>query len=185
MERRTRRIFSAAEKTELWERWKLGESLNSIGRAFDRTSGTVFDHLAITGGIRPPLRQRSSLALTLSEREEISRGIALNHSMRSIAGQLGRSPSTISREINRNGGYDRYRATRADKDAWKRARRRKPCKLAINATLKRVVAAKLLLNWSPEQIAGWLKRAYPGSECNHVSHETIYRSLFSSSQRSA
>jgi IS30 family transposase len=116
--------------------------------------------------------------LTLSEREEISRGIAGGLSLRAIASQLKRSPSTISREISRNGGLKDYRASQADKAAWDRAHRPKHCKLAGSPILRRIVARKLRSNWSPEQIAGWLKRAHPGNESHQVSHETIYRSLF-------
>jgi len=170
----------------MWDRWQRGGSLKAIGRVFDRPSSSIFGQLATSGGIRPPARRRSRLALTLCEREEISRGVASALSMRAIAVQLGRSPSTISREIKRNGSYDNYRATQADQTAWERAaypegyraQRPKPCKLAGNRSLSRIVAAKLQLNWSPEQIAGWLKNEYPGEQCHHVSHETIYRSLF-------
>ena len=175
---RTRINYTAKQKDEMWDRWQRGESLNAIGRVFDRPSSSIYGLLAPSGGIRPPPRQRSRLALTHSEREEISRGIASRLSMRAIAIQLGRSPSTISREIKRNESYDNYRATQADQAAWGRARRPQRCKLAGNRLLSRIVAAKLQLNWSPEQIAGWLKNEYPGEECNHVSHETIYRSLF-------
>ena len=178
MKYRTRTFYTDEQKAEMWDRWKRGESMSSIGRAFDRESSSVFGQLSPTGGIRPPPRKRSRLALTLSEREEISRGIARQLSLRTIAVQLDRSPSTISREINRNGGLKSYRATQADQSAWERAHRPKPCKLANNPTLRYNVARKLRLNWSPEQIAGWLKRAYPGNEDNQVSHETIYRSLF-------
>lgn len=178
MSYRTRIKYTSAQKEEIWDRWKKGESLNSIGRLFDRPSSSIFSILAPTGGIRPPTRKRSRQALTLSEREEISRGIVADLSIRSIANHLNRSPSTISREINRNGGYDNYRATQADLSAWARAHRPKRCKLACNRTLSRAVATKLQLNWSPEQIAGWLKIEYPNDESNHVSHETIYRSLF-------
>ena len=173
-----RRGFTAAEKTELWDRWQRGESLKAIGRAFGKPSSSIYFQLAPHGGIRPAQRHRSRLALTLSEREEISRGIARHQSARSMARFLGHSPSTVSREISRNGGYDRYRATLADEKAWVRARRPKRCKLATSLRLRQAVANKLRLNWSPEQIAGWLKRAHPGDECYHVSHETIYRSLF-------
>ena len=162
----------------MWDRWQRGETLKAIGRVFDRPSSSIYGQLVTRGGIRPPARRRSRLALTLTEREEISRGIAGRLSMRAIATQLGRSPSTISREIKRNGSYDNYRATQADQSAWDRAHRPKPCKLAGNRSLSRIVAAKLQLNWSPEQIAGWLKSEYPGEESHHVSHETIYRSLF-------
>jgi len=175
---RTRIKYTAEQKAEMWDRWQRGESLTSIGRVFDRPHTSIFGMLAPTGGIRPPPRRRSRLALTLSEREEISRGIASHQSLRCIAKQLGRSPSTISREINRNEGYDHYRAAHADDDAWNRAQRPKLCKLASNRPLCRSVAAKLQLSWSPEQIAGWLKREYPKEEHNQVSHEAIYRSLF-------
>ena len=175
---RTRINYTAKQKAEIWDRWQRGESLNAIGRAFDRPSSSIFGQLAPTGGIRPPPRQRSRLALTLSEREEISRGIAGHHSLRAIAAQLGRSPSTISREIKRNGGYDRYRATQADHAAWDRAHRPKQCKLACHPILKRIIASKLKHHWSPKQIAGWLKRSYPFEAHKQVSHETIYRSLF-------
>ena len=130
------------------------------------------------GGVSPPARKRSRLSLTLSDREEISRGLVAGQSLRSIAASLGRAPSTISREINRNGGRRRYRASEADQAAWGRALRPKHCKLVVNRALARIVAKKLKLHWSPEQIAGWLKRTYPDDESFHVSHETIYRSLF-------
>ena len=175
---RTRLNYSARMKAEIWDRWQRGESMNAIGRAFDRPSSSIYKQLSPTGGIRPVPRYRSRLALTLSEREEISRGLAGCLSLRTIAAKLGRSPSTISREVNRNGGLKRYRASQADQAAWDRAQRPKPCKLAQYPRLQRVVAAKLKKNWSPKQIDGWLKRRYPGNEARHVSHETIYKSLF-------
>lgn len=175
---RTRIKYTAEQKAEIWNRWKHGESLNSIGRLFDRPSSSIFNMLEPTGGIRPPVRKRSRLALTLAEREEISRGIATDLSIRSIAKKLNRSPSTISREINRNGGYDNYRAAKAEQMAWDRAYRPKSCKLACHPVLKHMVASKLKHHWSPKQIAGWLKRTYPNDEHKQVSHETIYRSLF-------
>jgi len=175
---RTRIKYTAEQKSEMWDRWQRGESMSSIGRAFGRESSSVFSQLSPTGGIRPPPRKRSRLSLTLSEREEISRGLASRLSLRAIAIQLGRSPSTISRELKRNGGGDSYRATTADETAWDKACRPKSCKLANNPTLRYNVARKLRSNWSPEQIAGWLKIASPGNEDNQVSHETIYRSLF-------
>lgn len=178
MKYRTRTYYTAEQKAEMWDRWKRGESMSSIGRAFNRESSSVYSQLSPTGGIRPLPRKRSLLALTLSEREEISRGIVCQLSLRTMAAQLGRSVSTISREINRNGGLSHYRANQAEHAAWDRAQRPKICKLAMNPTLRRNVARKLRSNWSPEQIAGWLKRAYPGDEDNQVSHETIYRSLF-------
>ena len=178
MTNRTRIHYTTVQKAEMWDRWQRGESMNSIGRAFDRPSSSIFSQLAPSGGIRPPNRSRSRLALTLSEREEISRGIVSQHSMRTIATQLGRSPSTISREVHRNGGVSQYRASEAEQAAWDRAHRPKPCKLAGSPLLRRKVAKKLKLHWSPEQIAGWLKRAYPGDQSKQVSHETLYRSLF-------
>ena len=175
---RTRIKYTAKQKADIWDRWQRGESLRSIGRLFDRPSSSIFNMLEPTGGIRPATRKRSGLALTQSEREEISRGTVANLSIRSIAANLKRSASTISREIKRNGGYDSYRATQADQAACDRACRPKLCKLACNRTLCQIVAKKLKLNWSPQQIAGWLKREFPGDEHNYVSHETIYRSLF-------
>ena len=175
---RTRIKYTAAQRTEIWDRWQRGESLNSIGRLFDRPSSSVFNILAPTGGIRPPPRQRSRLALRLAEREEISRGLVRDLSLRTIASRLGRAPSTISREVNRNGGLQHYRASRADQTAWDRAHRPKPCKLASEPALSRRVASKLRAHWSPEQIAGWLKRTYPEQENHQVSHETIYKTLF-------
>jgi len=163
-----RRGFTAAEKTELWDRWQRGESLKAIGRAFGKPSSSIYFQLAPHGGIRPLPRRRSRLALKLSEREEISRGIAAAQSARSMARLLGRSPSTVTRELSRNGGYDRYRAALADETAWARARRPKRCKLANNPRLRQAVASKLRLNWSPEQTAGWLKRARPGDGCYHA-----------------
>ena len=175
---RTRINYTAEQKAELWDRWQRGETLNAIGRVFDRHSSSIFDQLSPSGGIRPSPRRRSKLTLTLREREEISRGLVSGLSLRCIATQLSRSPSTISREVARNGGLKQYRASEADKAAWDRAPRPKPCKLAQHPMLKRMVAAKLKMNWSPKQIDGWLKRQYPNDENKHVSHETIYRSLF-------
>ena len=171
------RGFTAAERTELWDRWQRGESLKAIGRAFGKPSSSIHFQVAPHGGIRPAPRRRSRLALTLSEREEISRGIAADQSARSMAKLLG-AHSTVSREISRNGGCDRYRAALADEKAWVQARRPKRCKLANSPWLRQAVARKLRLNWSPEQIAGWLKRVHPEDEFYQVSHETIYRSLF-------
>ena len=178
MEQRYLRGFRTEEKTELWNRWQRGESLKAIGRAFGKPSSSIYFQLAPHGGIRPAPRRRSRLALTLSEREEISRGIVADRSIRSMARLLGRSPSTVSREIRRHGGYDRYRAALADTKAWDGARRPKRCKLATNPRLRRAVSRKLWLNWSPEQIAGWFKRTHPGDGSYQVSHETIYRSLY-------
>ena len=178
MAKRRRRIFSAAESAEVWDRWQRGEGLKLIGRVFDRSSGAIFQHSKPHGGIRPPMRRRSRRVLSLADREEISRGIAVGISLRSIAASLGRAPSTVSRELARNGGHGRYRAAAADRQAWDRALRPKECKLARHQELRQLVAARLSENWSPEQIAGWLRHTYPDDEAYRVSHETIYRSLF-------
>jgi transposase-like protein/DNA-binding CsgD family transcriptional regulator len=134
--------------------------------------------LRLHGGFTPPARKRAVITLTLSEREEISRGLSAGSSLRQIARELHRSPSTIRREIARNGDSRSYRANQADEKAWDPARRPKPCRLALNSRLRCIVATKLAQDWSPEQIAGWLKRTYPEDESLRVSHETIYRSLF-------
>jgi IS30 family transposase len=178
MRYRRRIYFTDAQKAEIWDRWQRGESMSSIGRGFDRESSSIYPLLSLSGGIRPPQRRRSRLALSLSEREEISRGLESRLSLRSIARLLQRSPSTISREVQRNGGARQYRAVQSDQSAWDRTLRPKLCKLACNRSLCQTVATKLQLNWSPEQIAGWLKREHPEEEYNQVSHETIYRSLF-------
>ena len=178
MKYRTRIYYSAEQRAEIWDRWQRGESMRSIGRVFDRQSSSVFSVISPTGGIRPPDRRRGRSALSLSEREEISRGLSTKQSLRVIARQLGRAPSTISREVRRNGGRARYRATASDQAAWERALRPKMCKLACHPKLACVVSAKLQRKWSPEQVAGWLKRAFPGEAHKQVSHETIYRSLY-------
>ena len=178
MKQRTRIYYSEKQKSLMWDRWEKGETLHSIASLFDRHHPSIARILGLTGGIRPPKRVRSSLALTLSEREGISRGIATHLSIRAIAAKLRRSPSTVSREINRNGGYYSYRAAPAEQAAWDRALRPKRCKLVCHKPLSRVVAKKLRSQWSPQQIAGWLKREYPTNEDYHVSHETIYKTLF-------
>ena len=178
MKQRNGRGFSSSEIVELWDRWQRGESQKAIGRAFGKSSSSIHFQLAPYGGIRPSPRRRSELALTLAEREEISRGIVRGESMRSMASMLGRAPSTVSREINRNGGRRRYRASKADQAAWDRAHRPKRCKLAQKRALARIVANKLEQLWSPDQIAGWLQHTYPDDENYQVSHETIYRSLY-------
>jgi IS30 family transposase len=178
MKYRTRIYYSESQKAQMWDRWQKGESLNTIARHFERGHSSIQRILSLTGGIRPRQRTRSEKALTLQEREAISRGLASGLSMRNIAHQLRRSPSTISREIHRHGGVDHYRAADADSAAWERATRPKPCKLACYPVLRRLVAGKLKQHWSPEQIAGWLKETYPRDETKHVSHETIYKTLF-------
>ncbi len=174
----TRIYYTDEQKKEMWDRWQKGESMNAIGRLFDRSHSSIQGILSKMGGLPPAPRKRSKLSLTLAEREEISRGVVAGHSLRSIAASLGRAPSNISREITRNGGRRRYRASEADLAAWDRAYRPKRCKLADNRALARIVARKLRKLWSPEQIAGWLKRTYPDDENFQVSYETIYRSLF-------
>ena len=178
MKYRTRIYYTEEQKAVMWERWQKGDSLHSIAKLFDRGHGSIAGILSKTGGIRLPKRLRSRIALTLSEREEISRGLATSQSMLAIAIRLSRSPSTVCREINRNGGYYHYRATHAEQAAWNRARRPKLCKLICNKPLSRMVAKKLRLQWSPQQIAGWLKRGNPADEGCRVSHETIYRTLY-------
>jgi IS30 family transposase len=174
----TRIYYTEADKALMWDRWQKGESLNEIGRHFGRGHSSIQNILAHTGGIRPPDRKRSERCLSLPEREEISRGLMAGRTMRSIAAGLGRAPSSISREIGRNGGRRRYRANKADDAAWERAKRPKRCKLVENPALARRVERKLAKLWSPEQIAGWLKYEYQGNEQFQVSHETIYKSLF-------
>ena len=178
MRYRKRTFYSEADKQVMWQRWQQGDSLHDIAQLFDRPHSSVQGIFAKAGGVRPRPRQRSRLALTLYEREEISRGLVAGQSIRSIASSLGRAPSTVSREIHRNGGVRSYRASQADRAAWDRARRPKACKLVTDRGLARSVAGKLKQWWSPEQIAGWLKDIHPNDENKRVSHETIYRSLF-------
>jgi len=171
--------FTAPQKAELWERWKSGLSVAAISRALDRRNKTgVLRIVTLHGGIAPAPRRRALAALRLEEREEISRGIAAGQSIRQIAHGLGRAPSTVSREIRRNGGSRRYRANPADRSAWERALRPKPCRLALHRELRWRVAQKLALQWSPDQISGWLKREFATDQDMQISHEAIYRSLF-------
>jgi IS30 family transposase len=175
---RRRREFSAGERRELWRRWKRGESVSEIARALERAPGTIHHAICQRGGVAPAERRRSRLALSLAEREEISRGIASGESVRGIAARLGRAASTVSRELRRNGGRRGYRAAEAERRAWQRARRPQRCKLARSPRLAALVAAKLAEDWSPEQIAGWLRERAGGDETLRVSHETIYLTLF-------
>jgi IS30 family transposase len=178
MTRRKRSKLTAAQKTEIWKRWKAGQTLHEIGRVFDKPHTTIHQFLLPSGGIPPLARRRSRLALTLSERENISRGIASGSSIREIARHLDRAASTVSREVSRHGDRPAYRAHDADCQAWESALRPKQCLLAMNSRLREIVTSKLILEWSPEQISGWLKTEYPKDERMRVSHETIYRSLF-------
>jgi hypothetical protein len=167
--------LSLAQQADVWIRWKAGESLHEIGRAYGKPHNCIGCVLLSRGGIAPADRQRSGVALSLAEREDISRGIASDSSIRTIASGLGRAASTVSREVTRHGGRAAYRAHDADRQAWKSALRPKRCLLASNRKLRNMVASKLVLDWSPEQISGWLKTQYPDDESIRVSHETIYR----------
>jgi IS30 family transposase len=178
MTRGRRGKLSAAQRAELWSRWKSGQSLNEIGRALGKDHVVIQFLLARHGGIVPAARRRSLRSLTLAEREDISRGIACGLSIRDIAKGLQRAVSTVSREVARHGGRPQYRASEADHQAWESALRPKVCLLAIHGKLQKIVAGKLILDWSPEQISGWLKNQYPQDESMRLSHETIYRSLF-------
>jgi IS30 family transposase len=178
MKQRPRIYYTQEQKALMWDRWQAGDSTYEIARLFDRGHSSIQGVLAETGGVRPRSCKRSPRSLSLSEREDVSRGVVAGSSIRAIAMGLGRAPSTISREIRRNGGRRRYRANKADQAAWERAKRPKSCKLVANRALARIVARKLNGLWSPEQIAGWLKYTYPDDENYQVSHETIYRSLF-------
>jgi IS30 family transposase len=170
--------LSPSQRIEMWNRWKLGQSFHEIGRAFDKDHGVIDFLLSQHGGIVPAVRHRSLRTLTLAERENISRGIASGWSLREIAKSLDRAVSTVSREVARHGGRPLYRANEADHQAWESALRPQRCLLAIHRKLRKIVASKLMLEWSPEQISGWLKTQYPKDESLRVSHETIYRSLF-------
>ena len=178
MKYRKRTYYTEEQKALMWDRWQEGDSIHDIARLFDRYHSSVQGIFARCGGMRPRTRRRSARSLTLAEREEISRGIAVGRSLRSIALRLGRAPSTVSREVQRNRGPRSYRASQADAAAWDRARRPKICKLASNPSLARLVAGRLKLQWSPEEIAAWLRRTYPHDENRQVSHETIYKTLF-------
>ena len=178
MARTARPGLSAEQKRDLWSRWKAGQSLSDIGRALGKHAASVFGVLQAHGGIMPTARKRDVAYLRLEEREEISRGLVAGSSFRHIAEQLGRSVSTISREVGRNGGRPKYRATTADGRAWQQGLRPKRCLLAVNPHLQSIVAAKLQDQWSPQQIAGWLKTEHGDDGTMQVSHETIYKSLF-------
>ena len=170
--------LSSTQRTEIWSLWKSGQSLHEIGRSFGKPHSSIRCLLLPRGGIPPATRRRSRLALTLAEREDVSRGIASGSSIREIARHLDRAASTVSREVTRHGGRPAYRAHEADEQAWDSALRPKRCLLALHPRLREVVASKLILDWSPEQISGWLKTQYPNDPSMRVSHETIYRSLF-------
>ena len=170
--------FTEAEMVEVWDRWQAGDANRLIGRDLGRSAASIRAFVESWGGVRPEPRRRSERHLSLDEREEISRGVAAGDSLRMVAARIGRAPSTISRELVRNGGRGGYRAHRADRAAVRRARRPKPSKLASNHQLRMVVEEKLGEWWSPQQVVLWLKRTYPDTEEMQVSHETIYLSLF-------
>ena len=170
--------LSVHEQEELWRRWRQGESLRLIARRMGKRGPSVRAFVLQSGGVEQSPRRRPAGSLSVAEREEISRGVATGDSCRAIASRLGRAPSTVSRELARNGGRSRYRAQRADAAADRRAARPKPCKLAVEPRLRAVVEAKLGLRWSPEQVAGWLRVAYPDDPSMRISHETIYLSLY-------
>lgn len=178
MARRGRPGLSRSQKKDLWVRWKRGESLSDIARALGKKPGSIHGVVSSNGGMVPATRRRSPWALKLSEREEISRGLAAGDSLRRIASRIKRAPSTVSREVARHGGRERYRAAEADETAWGRARRPKSFRLSELHGLKKAVAEKLSLNWSPEQISGWLEQRYAEVPEMQISHETIYRSLY-------
>ncbi|MFF8717850.1 IS30 family transposase [Streptomyces sp. NPDC015184] len=170
--------LSDEQKREVWRRWRDGQSLSEIGRALGKVPGSIHGVVAANGGFVPAARTRSAGVLSLAEREEISRGLAAADSFRAIAGRLGRAPSTVSREVGRHGGREKYRAARADEGAWGNARRPKSCLLQQGPALRDTVAGKLKEDWSPRQIAGWLARTFAPEDGMYVSHETIYKSLF-------
>ncbi len=178
MAQRERPGLSAEQRRELWERWKTGQSLSEIARALERQVWAIDRVVRANGGFVPRTRTRRRSALSLCEREEISRGLAQGRSLRAIAGSLGLATSTLSREVARGGGLSRYRAAAADERAWDAARRPQRCLLARSARLRLIVARKLALDWSPEQISAWVVRAFPDDEAMRVSAETIYKSLF-------
>ncbi|WP_276946857.1 IS30 family transposase [Haematobacter massiliensis] len=178
MARTGRPGLSHEQQAELWRRWKAGETLSDIGRALGKHAASVFGVIAAKGGFAPVARSRKPGSLSLAEREEISRGLVDGLSFRQLGRDLKRAASTISREVARNGGRRAYRAVRAEELALDRARRAKPCQLACNPALCKLVAGKLSGQWSPQQISGWLKVQYPGDPSMTVSHETIYKSLF-------
>lgn len=178
MKKIVRTRYSAAQLTMMWDLYQKGESLTAIASLFNKSHTAAAGVIGRTGGIRPAERKRRGSSLTLEEREEISRGIAVGSSIRSIAENLGRAPSTVSREISRNGGSKKYRANKAETRAWENAKRPKACKLLLSRALSLTVARKLKKGWSPQQIAGWLKYTYPKDQARTVSHETIYKTLY-------
>jgi len=172
------RELTMQDRDEIWDLVMAGGTHGRVGLQVGRHTSVVRDVIARTGGVRPPTRRRGADRLTLAEREDIACGVAAKLSVRAIARALGRSPSTVSRELARNGGRKRYRPSVAEQAAWDRAARPKPCKLAVNPVLREHVITGLGLQWSPEQVAGWLTVEFPDDPELRVSYETIYLSLF-------
>lgn len=170
------------QQKAIWDRWKAGEPARMIARAVRCGPAIVRRHLALTGGIRPMARRRAGLRLSLTEREEVSRGIAAGESSRTIGGKIGRAASSVSREIARNGGRNAYRAADADAATWERSRRPKVSKLDRHEGLRELVRLKLTDDWSPEQIPAWLRRNFPDEPDWWISHEAIYRHLYVSTR---
>jgi IS30 family transposase len=175
---RRNRGLAPEQRRELWRRWREGQTLTEIAEALGKQPGSVFGTIRASGGYSPRERTRSERHLTRADREEITRGLAAGDSLRAIASRLGRSPSTVSREVSRNGGRERYRSEDSDDAAWRRSQRPKACALAERPRLRAEVARKLSEEWSPQQISGWLREEFPDDARMQVSHETIYRSLF-------
>ncbi len=173
-----KRTFTAQEKEFVFDSWKQGIGFSDIANLLDSKPGTIFTLLRDTGGIKPPTRQRKAKHLTLEEREEIRVSLSAKMSIRAIARLLNRSPSTISREVQRNRGRRYYKAVDANNRAWRMAKRPKPCLLESNIELRQIVSDKLELNWSPEQISGWLKRTMPKRKSMQISAETIYKTIY-------
>lgn len=176
--KRMKRLFTKQDKDLIFKLWKSGNGFSDIAKKFDAKPGTIFTILRDTGGIKPAVVYRASQHLTLSEREEIRVGLSTKKSIRAIAHSLGRSPSTISREIKRNGGRRYYKAINADHRATRMAKRPKPCLLDVNEDLKQLVSDKLELKWSPAQISGWIKKNLANKKAMQISAETIYKTIY-------
>lgn len=178
-----KRTFTQDERDIVFDLWKQGAGFSDIGRVIDAKPGSIFTILREHGGIKPEKRKRSIRHLTINEREEVRAGLSAKMSIRAIARKINRSPSTISREVNRNGGRRWYKAINADSRAVRLGKRPKPCALSINMELREIVIRKLQLNWSPEQISGWLKAEFPRRTEMQISHETIYKTLYVRSRK--
>ena len=183
MAKRVKRTFTQEERDIVFDLWKQGAGFSDIAKVIDSKPGSIFTILREHGGIKPDKRKRRSTHLSFEEREEIRAGLSAKISIRAIARQLNRSPSTISREINRNRGRRWYKAIDANRRAWRMAKRPKSCALSFNLELRKLVIEKLQLNWSPVQISGWLKVNIPKHKHMHISHETIYKTLYVRSRK--